>query len=93
MFQSDSQFVHFKVQWRHSHLWFLTAVYANLHLLQLTSLWDNLSDISQYIVGPWGLIGDFNTILHAHERVGGRVLFYFSEREPTISETSSKGVT
>lgn len=45
-------------------------MYGSPHFSPRQSLWDDIQDIHSDIDGPWALIGDFNAILKAHERIG-----------------------
>lgn len=54
-------------------MWNLTVVYGSPHLQLRSSLWDALRDIAMDISCPWAVVGDFNTIMHEHERKGGAV--------------------
>ncbi|XP_020218744.1 uncharacterized protein LOC109801977 [Cajanus cajan] len=64
------QFIHLKVLNDSSH-WFCTIVYASPHPQDRIMLWRELTQISKHIDGPWNLVGDFNVVLHQHERMGG----------------------
>jgi hypothetical protein len=51
----------------------IAAVYASTCYIKRRKLWSNLSTmVSQYPI-PWSFIGDFNTILGAHEHRGSCV--------------------
>ena len=49
---------------------FLSAVYASTAVYTRRQLWNDLLLLN--IQGPWCCIGDFNTVLGAHEKLGGR---------------------
>ncbi|RYR10210.1 hypothetical protein Ahy_B05g078682 [Arachis hypogaea] len=51
--------------------WYLFAVYGSPQRINRKSVWDNIRDLSSEINHPWCLLGDFNVILHNHERLGG----------------------
>ncbi|CAL1354023.1 unnamed protein product [Linum trigynum] len=51
--------------------WFLTAIYGNPALIQRRELWNALRDIAEDMTEPWALVGDFNSILHPSEKLGG----------------------
>jgi hypothetical protein len=55
-------------------LYWLTAIYAFNHLEQRKILWKELADIHQSQQGPWCLIGDFNNVLKATDRMGGKIV-------------------
>ncbi|KAH0637891.1 hypothetical protein KY290_036024 [Solanum tuberosum] len=48
----------------------LSIVYAKCDELLRVELWDNLRDIAARINGPWGVVGDFNVIIDAEEKIG-----------------------
>ncbi|XP_020997411.1 uncharacterized protein LOC107486813 [Arachis duranensis] len=47
------------------------AIYGSPQRGQRKELWSCLNSISQNISSPWCIAGDFNAMLHAHERKGG----------------------
>ncbi|KAK9906168.1 hypothetical protein M0R45_002827 [Rubus argutus] len=52
----------------------LTAVYAKTTIMGRCSLWNDLDHLHAYSVnGPWLVFGDFNCVLGAHKKRGGRV--------------------
>jgi hypothetical protein len=52
--------------------WMFSFVYApHQHLLQFV-FWEHLSRIGNSFPGSWLLLGDFNSILDASEKSGGR---------------------
>ncbi|XP_074318470.1 uncharacterized protein LOC141655280 [Silene latifolia] len=51
----------------------LTVIYALNGVGEMEDLWLNLKSIAKQIQGPWALGGDFNCVLLANERLGGRV--------------------
>lgn len=49
----------------------MTFVYAKCTRTERQLLWDELRDIASSADGhPWIIGGDFNTILHYHDRIG-----------------------
>lgn len=50
----------------------VTLVYAATNQVARRSLWQELYDFSSYSQ-PWILVGDFNAITGAHERIGGNL--------------------
>ncbi|XP_074271598.1 uncharacterized protein LOC141595532 [Silene latifolia] len=46
-------------------------VYAFNSIHDRVPLWDHLRRISSHVSGPWAIVGDFNCVLSATERVGG----------------------
>ncbi|XP_074315540.1 uncharacterized protein LOC141651738 [Silene latifolia] len=51
---------------------FYTLVYAFNDGKDRLDLWRCLKDFAQTCSGPWALAGDFNTVLHPDERLGGQ---------------------
>ncbi|KAK1584668.1 hypothetical protein Q3G72_035023 [Acer saccharum] len=51
--------------------YWMTFVYAATTLYARRSLWVDFSLLSSSISGPWLALGDFNTIISAHENLGG----------------------
>lgn len=50
---------------------YISAVYACTTHTQRRQLWLELANLQQSHVGPWCFIGDFNSVLGAHEKKGG----------------------
>jgi len=50
---------------------FITFVYGFNHEAQRKPMWDTLADISHNMDDPWCVMGDFNSVLHQGERIGG----------------------
>jgi hypothetical protein len=66
---SDSQHVSFSLSIESKTLAFST-IYASINYITRRNLWQSLTSLhSQYSL-PWCLIGDFNSILGAHEHRG-----------------------
>ena len=70
---------HFQVMASHSQhvtasfqfngdLFFVSFVYASCNYIVHRDLWDSLSSL--HIVGPWLALGDFNSVMGAHETTG-----------------------
>ncbi|XP_058765189.1 uncharacterized protein LOC131638637 [Vicia villosa] len=57
-----------------SFMYYLTAVYAHNHLAQRRILWKNIEHIFITIQGPWCILGDFNNVMNAQDRMGGRMV-------------------
>jgi exonuclease III len=53
--------------------WF-TAIYALNQLEQRRRLWNELDSIHTSQQGPWCLMGDFNNVLKAADRIGGNMV-------------------
>lgn len=52
----------------------LTAIYAKNHLDERRVLWHDIELLSMQIHGSWILMGDFNNVLTAQDRIGGVVV-------------------
>ncbi|XP_058783664.1 uncharacterized protein LOC131658381 [Vicia villosa] len=55
-------------------VYWLTAIYALNHLDKRKLLWCDIAGIHVNQTGPWCLIGDFNNVIKAQDRVGGRLV-------------------
>ncbi|XP_074298310.1 uncharacterized protein LOC141629164 [Silene latifolia] len=70
----DAQFIHVHVTNKIIHMkFYLTVIYAFNGVGERESLWMNLKNIARQIDAPWAIGGDFNCVLQANERLGGRV--------------------
>ncbi|KAG5620134.1 hypothetical protein H5410_005352 [Solanum commersonii] len=49
----------------------IIEVYARCSALERLELWEDLEDIANNIIFPWIVGGDFNTIMHESEKLGG----------------------
>ncbi|XP_074277993.1 uncharacterized protein LOC141601599 [Silene latifolia] len=84
----DVQFLEYNAQYIHMHIiekgsqlqFYHTIVYAFSGISERESLWSDLKRIARYSHGPWAVGGDFNCVLSANERLGGKVST--SESEP-----------
>lgn len=52
-------------------MFWMTAVYAHNQLNRRKTLWQDIVKIYTQQTGPWVLIGDFNNVLKAEDRIGG----------------------
>jgi endonuclease/exonuclease/phosphatase (EEP) superfamily protein YafD len=50
----------------------IAVVYASTLYITRRKLWLELTNMLHAHPGPWLFVGDFNSILGAHERLGGR---------------------
>lgn len=66
---SSKQQISFSLVWEQQTI-YITAVYASTNNIIRRDLWNELEDL-QCSSGPWVLVGDFNSILGAHEQRGG----------------------
>ncbi|XP_061344063.1 uncharacterized protein LOC133290032 [Gastrolobium bilobum] len=60
---------------------FVTFVYGNPRRLDRQVLWERLELISQEMVGPWIVLGDFNSVQKGCEKVGGKEASLISMNE------------
>lgn len=51
---------------------YLTIVYAKCTEQERIELWDDLKSTATMMQEPWGVVGDFNSITCAEEKLGGR---------------------
>ncbi|XP_020229075.1 uncharacterized protein LOC109810102 [Cajanus cajan] len=63
--------VHMRVNWQNTGEWLLIVVYYSPHYQHRQELWDVLRELSLDIDCAWAILGDFNSIIHPHERKGG----------------------
>ncbi|KAL5134431.1 Transposon TX1 uncharacterized protein [Glycine soja] len=54
--------------------YWLTAIYAQNQLEHKRVLWKDLEHLHSTIQGPWCVIGDFNNVACANDRIGGRMV-------------------
>ena len=52
----------------------LTAIYALNHLEDRRLLWNDVQRLEPHIQGNWLLMGDFNNVLTAQDRIGGSLV-------------------
>ncbi|KAI9079759.1 hypothetical protein K1719_038380 [Acacia pycnantha] len=62
-----------KIKFPQGSPFLLTTIYVIPHSDLRKKLWENLLRLSKGIFGPWSVIGDFNDVCAADERIGGRV--------------------
>lgn len=73
--QSSCQFVHCRVNDSNGVFnYWLTAVYAHKQLDKRKTLWKEIERIHKIIIGPWCMIGDFNNVSKAQDRIGGNLV-------------------
>ncbi|XP_077233647.1 uncharacterized protein LOC143875953 [Tasmannia lanceolata] len=69
--EESSQYVHSEVRIIQTNQYFnLTAVYAHNYYISRRALWSNLESLEPGISLPWLLVGDFNVVRYASERLG-----------------------
>ncbi|XP_058756408.1 uncharacterized protein LOC131629639 [Vicia villosa] len=72
---STSQFIHVGVfDINGSFKYWLTAVYAHNQLSKRRELWKDIEKIHNSQSGPWCVLGDFNNVAKAQDRIGGRMV-------------------
>ena len=70
--QKTDQLIHGQAtQLSTNKLFFVTFVYGHNHEADRKTLWDALISISNTMDDPWCILGDFNSVLHQGERMGG----------------------
>ncbi|XP_030941566.1 uncharacterized protein LOC115966475 [Quercus lobata] len=52
--------------------WLMTTVYASPRWAKRRLLWDNLMKVAELYALPWIITGDFNELLRAEDKFGGR---------------------
>lgn len=52
---------------------FISGVYASTSYLLRRHLWSDLSALQNSFSGPWCILGDFNSVLGAHETRGSNL--------------------
>ncbi|KAJ8421214.1 hypothetical protein Cgig2_028027 [Carnegiea gigantea] len=66
------QLIHGRViQMSTNKKFFITFVYGYNHEAQRRHMWEALVEISHTMDDPWCVLGDFNSVLHQGERMGG----------------------
>lgn len=55
-------------------MYWLTAIYAHNELEKRKTLWNDIEAIHRQQQGPWILLGDFNNVLQANDRIGGKIV-------------------
>ncbi|CAN0912744.1 hypothetical protein LINGRAHAP2_LOCUS27522 [Linum grandiflorum] len=68
---SSTQFIHMEGKNDTMGVFYLTAIYGNPSAQKLDELWDALRNLTNLIINPWMLIGDFNALLASNEKKGG----------------------
>lgn len=71
------------VQTDNGRHWFLTVIYASPNLMYQRDLWSYLSRLGSIMTASWVALGDFNQVLEASDKQGGRVLI---KPKPAICE-------
>ncbi|CAK8578493.1 unnamed protein product [Lathyrus sativus] len=75
LIQSSSQFIHCGVYDNCGGFkYWLTVVYAHNQLNKRRSLWKEIEHLSINIQGPWCVVGDYNNVTKAQDRLGGNVV-------------------
>ncbi|PHU00224.1 hypothetical protein BC332_30011 [Capsicum chinense] len=68
---SEDQMTTGRILWE-GHYFFLSIVYAKSTTLGREDLWMYMRAFTTTISSPWAVIGDFNSILSAEEKLGGK---------------------
>ncbi|XP_061370915.1 uncharacterized protein LOC133313539 [Gastrolobium bilobum] len=70
--RAHHQYVHTRIHYiEEGRIELATFVYGSPRRVERIKLWEDLVVISDSVVGPWILLGDFNSVLRQHEKVGG----------------------
>ncbi|XP_058726977.1 uncharacterized protein LOC131598383 [Vicia villosa] len=73
--KSSNQFVHCGVyDLLGNFKYWLIAIYALNQLEHRRRLWTDIEHLSRTQQGPWCLIGDFNNVLQAQDKIGGNLV-------------------
>ena len=65
-----------KVREEYSFLWYMIGFYGWPETTQKSKSWALLHHLMSFVEGPWMCIGDFNVILHSHEKQSARPPLY-----------------
>ena len=68
---SSRHFIHGIVNDGDSDAWLFTVVYANPNAILKKQCFDEVAQLARNIAKSWMVVGDFNEILMATEKVGG----------------------
>lgn len=68
----DEQIINVIVRQKDTPPWFLSTIYALPNHVFRLHLWEYLICMARLVMVPWMLIGDFNQILCADKKCGGR---------------------
>ncbi|MEX5523364.1 hypothetical protein, partial [Bacillus cereus] len=49
----------------------MTVVYASPQERRRIELWEELTSFKDQVMGPWCVVGDFNSVLYESEKMGG----------------------
>lgn len=71
--------------------WYFTGIYCPCTPIGKSIFWDHLNSIAEDILGPWLLMGDFNSITSQVEKRGGRP-FASSSSHSLSNELDNLGV-
>lgn len=67
----------------------VSIIYVAITVFDRKVLWSELCQVTSSVTGPWYVIGDFNTCLGAHEKLGDFLLIYLvvSSQWPLMNAT------
>ena len=86
---SSKHFIHGIVNEGNSDEWMFTVVYANPILTLKKQCFEEVAQLARNITKPWMVIGDFNEILSAAEKIGGLLL---TVRESLVLQAGYRNV-
>ncbi|CAN1163931.1 hypothetical protein LINPERHAP1_LOCUS28859, partial [Linum perenne] len=69
--KSSNQFIHIRPYWHSGKSCFITFIYASPHLHCRRTLWQDLFNLWQTTSDAWMILGDFNAMVDALEKLGG----------------------
>lgn len=67
----EDRALHGVIQVQNSPSFYISIIYANTTYKGRLEVWNNLKITSQLVSIPWLVLGDFNEVTHAHEKIGG----------------------
>ncbi|XP_058726956.1 uncharacterized protein LOC131598361 [Vicia villosa] len=76
--QSSDQYLHCGIyDTKGTFQFWLTAIYRKNRLEQRKILWKDIANMRPNVQDPWCLMGDFNNVMRAQDRMGGRMVTDF----------------
>ncbi|XP_026380271.1 uncharacterized protein LOC113275053 isoform X2 [Papaver somniferum] len=64
-----------------SQPWLLSSIYGSLNHVTRQRIWAELESVSSLSGCSWMVLGDFNSFLHSHEKIGGNPLSLSQSQE------------
>lgn len=70
-----------------------TAVYTKTTIAGRQGLWYDISEVKRrFVAGPWLVFGDFNAVLGAHEKKGGKYVLHVDTKGAQFTWARRKGI-